>query len=82
MPEMNPQLKPARNRMNPDQLLLSKWTAAAPENREKHFLVTKVYQTEESNTRYCLLEAVLTRSEYRIEWRELQDATRWLAGWR
>ncbi|PAM39480.1 hypothetical protein CEJ63_25450, partial [Acinetobacter baumannii] len=27
------------NRVNPAKLLLSKWTAASPRNKEKHFLV-------------------------------------------
>ncbi|MDH3987431.1 MAG: TIGR02450 family Trp-rich protein, partial [Gammaproteobacteria bacterium] len=31
-----------RNKINPKKLLKSKWTAAEPKNREKHFMVTEV----------------------------------------
>ena len=35
------------NRINPRKLLLSKWTAAQPKHREKHFLVTQLFCDEE-----------------------------------
>lgn len=35
------------NRLNPRKLLLSKWTAAHPQRREKHFLVTELFCDEE-----------------------------------
>ncbi|PHX31168.1 hypothetical protein AO354_03220 [Pseudomonas syringae pv. syringae] len=35
------------NQINPRKLLLSKWTAATPLNREKHFLVTELFKDEE-----------------------------------
>lgn len=38
--------RPTRIRLNPAKLLLSKWTAATPRNKEKHFLVTRVIQPE------------------------------------
>jgi len=34
------------NRLNPRKLLLSKWTAALPQNREKHFLVSELFCDE------------------------------------
>ena len=34
------------NRVSPKKLLLSKWTAVHPERKEKHFLVTKVFEPE------------------------------------
>ena len=50
------------------KLLLSKWTAVAPQNREKHFLVSRVHdpqlpsdQTIPKN--YVELEAVLETSK-------------------
>ncbi|ESS73906.1 tryptophan-rich protein [Methyloglobulus morosus KoM1] len=33
--------KPTGNRINPAKLLLSKWTAVTPQDKEKHFLVTR-----------------------------------------
>ena len=35
------------NRINPAKLLLSKWTAAQPRHKEKHFLVTELFRDEE-----------------------------------
>ena len=35
------------NRINPAKLLLSKWTAARPRNKEKHFLVTELFRDED-----------------------------------
>ncbi|MEO4014834.1 TIGR02450 family Trp-rich protein [Pseudomonas rossensis] len=35
------------NRINPIKLLLSKWTAAHPQNREKHFLITELFRDEQ-----------------------------------
>jgi tryptophan-rich hypothetical protein len=32
--------------INPAKLLLSKWTAVKPVNKEKHFLVTKLIEPE------------------------------------
>ena len=40
-------MKPASNRFNPEKLLLSKWTARQPQNREKHFLVCELLRNEE-----------------------------------
>ena len=35
-------------RLNPKKLLLSKWTAATPHKKEKHFIVVKLIQPESS----------------------------------
>jgi hypothetical protein len=32
----------SRHRLSPKKLLLSKWTAVTPRDREKHFLVVRV----------------------------------------
>ncbi len=34
------------NRINPAKLLLSKWTAARPQYKETHFLVTKLLRDD------------------------------------
>ena len=34
------------NALSPKKLLHTKWTAVAPRNKEKHFLVTKVIEPE------------------------------------
>ena len=49
------------NRINPAKLLLSKWTAARPLRKEKHFLVTELFRDEEGTVLEIELQAVLTR---------------------
>jgi tryptophan-rich hypothetical protein len=78
---MKPLNKSAINQINPTKLLLSKWTAVVPQQREKHFLVTGVNEDEQGVVLTCVVEAVLTHNEYEIAWQELKDSTRWLAGW-
>lgn len=68
---------------NVRKLLHSKWTAAVPQRREKHFLVTAVVEppVPGAPVEFVDLEAVLTRKVRRIAWRELDDATKWRQGW-
>ncbi len=75
-------MKGARHRLTPRKLLLSKWTAARPQNREKHFLVTELFCDEEGTVLEVELQAVLSKRSQRLDWRQLQDAEEWLMGWR
>ena len=68
-------------RINPNKLLLSKWTAARPQNREKHFLVNELLCDEAGSVLQVELQAVLTRRSEQIDWRQLQDDETWLNGW-
>ncbi|MCH4875030.1 MULTISPECIES: TIGR02450 family Trp-rich protein [Pseudomonas] len=70
------------NRINPRKLLLSKWTAATPEHREKHFLVTDVFCDEEGTVLDIELQAVLTQRTQRMPWQRLQDMQTWTMGWK
>ncbi|AXJ06890.1 hypothetical protein CFN16_22985 [Pseudomonas fluorescens] len=70
------------NRINPRKLLLSKWTAAHPQNREKHFLVTELFRDEDGTVLEIELQAVLTRRTEQCDWHTLQDDSRWKMGWR
>lgn len=70
------------NQINPNKLLLSKWTAVKPQNKEKHFLVTEVIKNELEIIVGCVLEAVLTRQQYAMDWQVLKNSENWLAGWR
>ncbi|MFK3969839.1 TIGR02450 family Trp-rich protein [Pseudomonas sp. NPDC087358] len=70
------------NRLNPRKLLLSKWTAAHPLNREKHFLVTELFCDEEGTVLQIELQAVLTKRAQRMAWQTLQDAQIWTMGWK
>ena len=70
------------HRIHPKKLLHSKWTAVQPRNKEKHFLVTQVLCDEDEVPQTCILEAVLSRREYEVPWRQLKNASQWLQGWR
>lgn len=70
------------NRINPRKLLLSKWTAAHPQNREKHFLVTELIRDEEGMVLEVELQAVLTQRSERLDWRTLQNNEHWILGWK
>jgi len=73
----------AQNPVNRKKLPGSKWTAAEPTHREKHFIVVDWVRNEQGEpTDRLLIEAVLTNTVREIEWRELEDGARWLIGWR
>ena len=73
---------PELNRLNPRKLLLSKWTAAKPLNREKHFLVTELFRDDEGTVLEIELQAVLTQRSERLPWQTLQDSDAWRMGWK
>jgi len=56
----------------------SKWTAARPQNKERHFVVCNII--DRRNHR-CQIEAVLTKRRYIIDWHALRDEAHWLVGW-
>ncbi|CAI9001385.1 TIGR02450 family Trp-rich protein [Pseudomonas sp. IT-P100] len=70
------------NRINPSKLLLSKWTAAQPQNREKHFLVTELFRDEEGTVLDVELQAVLTKRSERLDWQTLKNSDAWILGWK
>ncbi|KIA80940.1 TIGR02450 family Trp-rich protein [Chromobacterium amazonense] len=72
-----------KTRLNPDKLLNSKWTAAAPRNKEKHFLVVALNRhAPDGPVQTVTLEAVYTRRQSELPWRALTDAAQWLQGWK
>ena len=70
------------NRINPAKLLLSKWTAARPRNKEKHFLVTELFRDEDGTVLEIELQAVMTLRAERLAWQTLQNAEDWRIGWK
>ncbi|WP_022961223.1 TIGR02450 family Trp-rich protein [Halopseudomonas pelagia] len=70
------------NQINPRKLLLSKWTASQPINREKHFIVIECQLDEHDLVVSVELQAVLTKRSQHLPWRALQDSSLWLTGWR
>jgi tryptophan-rich hypothetical protein len=69
------------NQINPNKLLLSKWTAVAPKHKERHFMVIKLIRDEEQKIIACELEAVINNNSYEIDWQVLKDSSCWLMGW-
>ena len=73
------------NLLSTKKLLLSKWTAVQPLNKEKHFLVSKVIYSDpeqELIAESVELEAVYSKKIRIIPWRELTDSDYWLQGWK
>lgn len=69
------------NPVNSKKLLQSKWTAVNPRNRDKHYIVIEVLGDEVGVPRHCVLQAVRSRRDMEIEWRDLRDAKSWKVGW-
>ncbi|MGR5452103.1 TIGR02450 family Trp-rich protein [Vibrio sp. PNB22_3_1] len=53
-----------------------------PVNREKHFLVSEVEYDDDGVVISCKLEAVLSKNEYSVDWKELRLQDKWLQGWK
>ena len=73
----------ASNALSPKKLLHTKWTAVAPRNKEKHFIVTRVIEPESLGSPVVSveIEAVHSKCARIVAWRELTDAARWRRGW-
>ena len=79
-----PAAAPARrNPLSPKKLLLSKWSAVQPLNREKHFIVVRVIEPEPPAVRIAKveLEAVHSGRVLQLHWRDLTDPRVWRQGW-
>ncbi len=70
------------NKLSPKKLLHSKWTAIAPINKEKHFVVTEVEFNEDNQVIHCLLEAVMSKRSEPIKWHILSNSDVWVQGWK
>ncbi len=71
-------------RLNPKKLLRSKWTATNPQNKEKHFIVTRVVEPDvpDAQIEMVELEATYSKRSFTLPWRDLRDQTQWLQGWK
>lgn len=70
------------NHINPDKLLMSKWSAVKPVRKERHFIVTSLIRDTKGTIIACELEAVINKNLYQLDWRELKNSRLWLAGWK
>ncbi|PKI17337.1 TIGR02450 family Trp-rich protein [Colwellia sp. 12G3] len=69
------------NKVNPKALLHSKWSKVEVTHKEKHFIITKVKFDEDQKVVDCVIEAVMTKNDYEIDWRELKLIDKWRIGW-
>ena len=71
------------NPIHPKKLLLTKWTAVQPINKQKQFLVSKVILPEPPNEKieFIELEAVFSKKTQIIPWRDLVNPAVWIQGW-
>ena len=69
------------NKVSPKALLHSKWTKVLVNNKEKHFVITKITVDENQSIIECLIEAVINHNEYQINWRDLKNSDAWKIGW-
>lgn len=72
----------AVRKINPKKLLYSKWTAVAPINKEKHFMITELEFDEEGVVIHCLIEAIMSKRSEAIDWASLKDQSQWKQGWK
>ncbi len=69
------------NSINPKKLLYSKWTAVSPKNKEKHFIIIEVDYDDLGLVVSCIMEAIISKRQSNIEWRNLKDKNYWKQGW-
>ncbi|MEH6592467.1 MAG: TIGR02450 family Trp-rich protein [Halioglobus sp.] len=70
------------NKINPQKLLSSKWTAVNPTKKEKHFIVSEIEFDEDGQVVSCCIEAVMSQRSIPINWNDLKDDSNWLHGWK
>ncbi len=74
-------------RLNAKKLLLTKWTATKPQNKEKHFIVTKLIEPDvphapDAQIEMIEIEATYSKRSFALPWRDLLDETKWRQGWK
>ena len=69
--------------LNPQKLLMAKWTAVNPQEKEKHFLLARVInpETQRHKIQEVEMEAVMSKRRFILGWEELLDTTKWRQGW-
>jgi tryptophan-rich hypothetical protein len=72
------------NPIHPKKLLLTKWTAVQPINKQKHFLVSKVIlpASPDEKIEFIELEAIYSKKIQVIPWRDLINPEIWIQGWK
>jgi tryptophan-rich hypothetical protein len=78
---MNKNINKGIIKVSPKALINSKWTKVEVSNKEKHFIITIVKFDEYQKVIECVIEAVMTKNTYAIDWRELKEINTWKMGW-
>lgn len=68
--------------IHPKKLLHSKWTAVTPKNREKHWVITQIEFDQEGTVELCIIQAVISKRDQSIDWRDLKNTSLWRQGWK
>ena len=68
-------------KLNPEKLYHSKWTAVVVQNKQKHFMVTRLIRDDHDNVVACEIEAVINRKSRQMDWQELCDPVCWKQDW-
>ncbi len=70
------------NKINSKKLLHSKWTKVIPIDKERHFLISELKYDDNAIVSLCLIEAVISKRQEEIDWKELKDQSKWIQGWK
>jgi tryptophan-rich hypothetical protein len=70
------------NKINPQKLLNSKWTAVNPTKKEKHFIVSEIEFDEDGLVVSCCIEPIMSKRSIPINWNDLKDSGNWIHGWK
>lgn len=70
------------NKVSPKSLLHSKWTKMEVINKEKHFIIISIEFDDEQRVTECIIQAVINKNEYVIEWQDLKNSDTWRIGWK
>ena len=70
------------NKVSPKSLLHSKWTKREVINKEKHFIIISIEFDDEQRVTECIIQAVINKNEYVIEWQDLKNSDTWRIGWK
>ena len=68
-------------KLSPKKLLHSKWTAVNPVKKQKHFMIVDVEFDENNIVIHCEIQAIMSKQNTSINWRDLKDDKQWLQGW-
>jgi len=53
-----------------------------PKKKERHFIVTELIENEANQITGCIIEAVINKNIYQIDWQVLKNSEDWLMGWK